>query len=143
MSGYFIPGPKNTPKSKLFFFRSLNSSHFMDGGRDVSLRPKKIKNTSAVLRAQVRILTTSFSLMLQQTTTVVAVTYIIASLIGFRSLIYASCVYCFQPPTLIFANLSTFMREKKNKKKWCEIASSFDEKNFLFFCFVSSHTTTK
>ena len=120
MSGYFIPGPKNTPKSKLFFFRSLNSSHFMDGGRDVSLRPKKIKNTSAVLRAQVRILTTGFSLMLhlqQTTTTVVAVTYIIASLIGFRSLIYASCVSCFQPPTLI-ANLSTF-REKKNKKKWC------------------------
>jgi hypothetical protein len=67
MSGYFIPGPKNTPKSKLFFFRS-NSSHFMDGGRDVSLRPKKIKNTSDVLRAQVRILTTGFSLMLHAST---------------------------------------------------------------------------
>jgi hypothetical protein len=141
MSGYFIPGPKNTPKSKLFFFRSLNSSHFMDGGRDVSLRPKKIKNTSAVLRAQVRILTTSFSLMLQQTTTtVVVVTYIIASLIGFRSLIYASRVSCFQPPTLIFANLSTFREKKKNKKKVVpKIASSFDEKHFFFFCFVSSH----
>jgi hypothetical protein len=40
----------------------------MDGGRDVSLRPKKIKNTSAVLRAQVRILTTGFSLMLHAST---------------------------------------------------------------------------
>jgi hypothetical protein len=40
----------------------------MDGGRDVSLRPKKIKNTSAVLRAQVRILTTGFSLMLHTST---------------------------------------------------------------------------
>ena len=103
----------------------------------MSLHPNKIKNTSAVLRAKVRILTTSFSLILQQTTTVVVVTYIIASLIGFRSLMYASCVFCFQPPTLI-ANLSTFP-EKKNKKKWCRNWWK-EEKKLFFFSVLFHHT---
>ena len=125
MSGYFIPGPKNTPRvqnSFLLFFFSLKLFSLDGWSRDVSLHPNKIKNTSAVLRSKVRILTTGFSLTLQQTTTIiVVVTHIIASLIGFRSvLMYASCVFCFQPPTLIIANLSTFPREKKRmKKKWC------------------------
>lgn len=96
----------------------------------IQIKQKRVSRPRAVR------LLTGFSLILQQTTWVV-VTYIIAST-GFRSLMYASWVYCFQPPKLI-ENLSTF-RDKRIKKVVPKFALSLGKRgknSFFLFCFIA------